>query len=38
MQIRRAEEGRYENDPWKFLRLRSGDQTDFGLNFTIRGR
>jgi hypothetical protein len=34
MQILRAEEGRYENDTWKFLRLWNGDQTDFGFNFT----
>jgi hypothetical protein len=34
MQILRAEEGRYENGNWKFLRLWNGDETDFGLNFT----
>lgn len=33
-QILRAEEGRYENGNWKFLRLWNGDETDFGLNFT----
>ncbi len=38
MQILRAEEGRYENDTWKFLRLWNGDQTDFGLNFTHQGK
>ena len=38
MQILRAEEGRYENDRWKFLRLWNGDQTDFGLNFTHQGK
>jgi len=37
MQILRAEEGRHENDTWKFLRLWNGDQTDFGLNFTHQG-
>ena len=38
MQILRAEEGRYENGEWKFLRLWNGDQTDWGLNFTHLGR
>jgi beta-galactosidase GanA len=38
MQILRAEEGRYENGVWKFLRLWNGDQTDFGLNFTHQGK
>ncbi len=38
MQILRAEEGRYENGNWKFLRLWNGDQTDFGLNFTHQGK
>jgi beta-galactosidase GanA len=38
MQILRAEEGRYENDQWKFLRIWNGDQTDFGLNFTHQGK
>src|SRR5258707_5224760 len=37
IQILRAEEGRHENDTWKFLRLWNGDQTDFGLNFTHQG-
>jgi beta-galactosidase GanA len=37
-QILRAEEGRYENDTWKFLRLWNGDQTDWGLNFTHQGK
>jgi hypothetical protein len=38
MQILRAEEGRYENGNWKFLRLWNGDETDFGLNFTHQGK
>jgi len=38
MQILRAEEGKYENGNWKFLRLWNGDETDFGLNFTHLGR
>jgi beta-galactosidase GanA len=38
MQIVRVEEGQYENDSWKFLRLWNGDQTDFGLNFTHQGK
>lgn len=38
MQILRAEEGKYENDNWKFLRIWNGDQTDFGLNFTHLGK
>src|SRR5579884_2432934 len=38
MQIVRAEEGRYENGNWKFLRLWNGDETDFGLNFTHQGQ
>lgn len=38
MQILRAEEGRYEDDKWTFLRLWNGDQTDFGLNFTHQGK
>lgn len=38
MQILRAEEGRYENSNWKFLRLWNGDETDFGLNFTHQGK
>lgn len=38
MQIVRAEEGRYENDSWKVLRLWNGDQTDFGLNFTHQNK
>ena len=38
VQILRAEEGRYENGNWKFLRLWNGDETDFGLNFTHQGK
>ena len=38
VQILRAEEGSYENGTWKFLRLWNGDQTDFGLNFTLQGK
>ncbi len=38
MQILRAEEGRYENGNWKFIRLWNGDETDFGLNFTHQGK
>jgi hypothetical protein len=38
LQLLRAEEGAYENDSWKFLRLWNGDQTDFGLNFTHQGK
>jgi len=38
MQILRAEEGRYDNRNWKFLRLWNGDETDFGLNFTHQGK
>ena len=38
MQLLCAEEGGYENDNWKFLRLWNGDQTDFGLNFTHQGK
>ena len=38
MQILRAEEGRYEDGKWTFLRLWNGDQTDFGLNFTHQGK
>ncbi|MBV9622953.1 MAG: DUF5597 domain-containing protein [Acidobacteria bacterium] len=38
LQILRAEEGRYENGNWKFVRLWNGDQTDFGLNFTHQGK
>lgn len=37
-QILRAEEGRYENGNWKFLRLWNGDETDYGLNFTHQGQ
>jgi beta-galactosidase GanA len=37
-QILRAEEGRYENGNWKFLRLWNGDETDYGLNFTHQGK
>lgn len=37
MNILRAEEGRYENGSWKFLRLWNGDQTDRGLNFRHPG-
>ena len=33
-QFIRAEEGRYENGAWHFLRVWNGDQTDYGLNFT----
>jgi beta-galactosidase GanA len=38
MQILRAEEGRYENGNWKFVRLWNGDETDWGLNFTHQGK
>ncbi len=38
MQILRVEEGRYEDNNWKILRLWNGDQTDFGLNFTHQGK
>jgi len=38
VQLLRVEEGAYENDKWKFLRLWNGDQTDFGLNFTHQGK
>jgi beta-galactosidase GanA len=38
VQILRAEEGRYENGNWKFIRLLNGDETDFGLNFTHQGK
>ncbi|MGA8310029.1 MAG: DUF5597 domain-containing protein, partial [Terriglobales bacterium] len=38
LQLLRVEEGAYENDNWKFLRLWNGDQTDFGLNFTHQGK
>jgi hypothetical protein len=38
LQILRAEEGKYENDTWKVLRLWNGDQTDWGLNFTHQGK
>jgi hypothetical protein len=38
VQILRAEEGRYENGSWKFIRLWNGDETDFGLNFTHQGK
>lgn len=38
VQILRAEEGRYENGNWKFIRLWNGDETDFGLNFTHQGK
>jgi len=37
MNILRAEEGRYENGAWKFLRIWNGDQTDRGLNFRHPG-
>jgi len=37
MQILRAEEGKYEDGNWKFLRLWNGDQTDRGVNFKHRG-
>jgi hypothetical protein len=33
MQILAAEEGRYDNGEWKFLRLLNGDETDRGLRF-----
>ena len=33
MQILRAEQGTYEGDRWKPLRILNGDQTDRGLNF-----
>jgi beta-galactosidase GanA len=32
----RVEEGHYEDDRWVFERVWSGDQTDYGLNFTAR--
>jgi beta-galactosidase GanA len=32
----RVEEGHYEDDRWVFERVWSGDQTDYGLNFTDR--
>jgi hypothetical protein len=38
LQFLRVEEGAYENESWKFLRLWNGDQTDFGLNFTHQGK
>jgi beta-galactosidase GanA len=38
MQILRVEEGHYEDNNWKVLRLWNGDQTDFGLNFTHQGK
>ena len=31
-QIVRAEEGKYENGEWHFLRILNGDQTDRGIN------
>jgi hypothetical protein len=33
MQILRAEQGEYDGDTWKPLRIWNGDQTDRGLNF-----
>ncbi|MGD1063034.1 MAG: DUF5597 domain-containing protein [Terracidiphilus sp.] len=32
-QFLRVEEGSYENDTFKFMRILNGDQTDWGLNF-----
>jgi beta-galactosidase GanA len=32
----RVEEGHYEDGRWVFERVWSGDQTDYGLNFTSR--
>ena len=37
MDILHADEGRYENGTWKFLRIWNGDQTDRGLNFKHEG-
>jgi len=31
----RVEEGTYVDGKWKFLRIWNGDQTDYGLNFTV---
>jgi beta-galactosidase GanA len=32
----RVEEGTYVDGKWKFLRIWNGDQTDYGLNFTMQ--
>ena len=37
MDILHADEGRYENGTWRFLRIWNGDQTDRGLNFKHEG-
>lgn len=33
-QFVQVQEGSYDGDEWKFLRIWNGDQTDYGLNFT----
>jgi beta-galactosidase GanA len=35
-EFERVEEGIYVDGRWKFLRLWNGDQTDYGLNFTMQ--
>ena len=36
-QYLKVEEGKYENGKWQLLRIRNGDETDYGLNFGGKG-